>query len=150
MSKRASDIMALLKSALKLELPSFIMTEGSSSGDPTLQIAADSSPASQKEVAFLKIVQKSYTGFPTPSLASAEDGRTHLIQLAVENLTAHATISCWSSVNFSKLVARLKDANVEIELYIKAAAAIPVEADITAANLVGSIRADVRHANAGN
>lgn len=150
MSKKANDMMALLRSALALEFPTFVQTPAFVSGDPVLSLAADATPASQEEVAYLKIVQKTYAGFPTPSLASTEDGRTHIIQLAVENETALATQVCWSGINWSKLIARLKDLNCEIELYIKAAAAVPVEADIIAGNLVGSIRADIRHANAGN
>lgn len=149
MSKRANDMMLLLKEALKLELPSFRLSEGSSSGDPTLQISADASPATGEEVAFLKIIQRSYSGFPTPSLASSEDGRAHLLQIALET-SAIANNSVWSDINLSKLVARLKDLNVEIELYLRANGAIPVEGDITSSNLKGSIRADVRHPNAGN
>lgn len=149
MSKRASDMMLLIKEALKLELPTFVLTQGSSAGDPTLQVAADATPATTEEVAFLKIVQRTYSGFPTPSLASAEDGRTHVLQLVVEESLV-AGVSVWSSLDFARLLARLVEAKVHIELYIRATGAIPVEGDIIAGNLVGEIRADVRHPNMGN
>lgn len=149
MSRRSNEVMLLLKEALKLELPSFVLTEGSSSGDPTLQVAADSSPAAGEEVSFIKMIQKSFSGFPTPSLASADDGRNHTLQVVVEE-SGVAGISVWSSLNYSKLLARLVEANVHIELYIRANAGLPVEGDIIAGNLVGEIRADVRHPNSGN
>lgn len=149
MSKRASDVMQLIKEALKLELPSFVLTEGSSSGDPTLLVSADATPATGEEVAFLKIIQKSYVGFPTISLASTEDGRSHTLQVALET-SAAANISVWKSIDFAKLMARLVEANIHIELYMRAFGAAPQESDITSGNLKGEIRADVRHPNAGN
>ena len=149
MSRRSNEIMLLLKEALKLELPSFVLTEGVSSGDPTLQVAADATPATTEEVAFIKMIQKSYSGFPTPSLASSEDGRCHSLQLVLEE-SAVGGVSMWSSLNLAKLMARLVEANVHIELYLKGIGSIPVEADIVSGNLVGEIRADVRHPNSGN
>lgn len=148
MSRRANEAMELLKAALKLELPSFVLTSGNVNGDPTLQVAADATPAAGEEVAYIKIVQRSYSGFPTISLASAEDGRAHLVQMALET-SAVANKSVWLDADLLRLNARLKDLNMEIELYLKANGAIPVEADITSANLKAVIRADVRHPNAG-
>jgi len=149
MSRRSNEMMLLLKEALKLELPSFDLIEGLSSGDPTLQIAQDVTPAAGEEVAFMKMIQKTFAGFPIPSLASADDGRTHTLQIVLEE-SATAGISVWSSLDYSKLFARLVESNIHIELYIRANGALPGEADITAANLVGEIRADVRHPNSGN
>ena len=149
MSRRSNEVMLLLKEALEIELPSFVLTEGNSSGDPTLQVAEDSTPAAGEEVAFLKIIQRTYTGFPTPSLASADDGRTHVIQLVLEESTISGT-SVWSSINLAKLLIRLEDeANMDIELYLRANASLPVEGDIVSGNLEGDIRADARHPNIG-
>lgn len=149
MSRRSNEAMLLLKEALELELPSFVLTQGDSNGDPTLQVAEDSTPATGEEVAFIKMAQRSYVGFPTPSLASADDGRSHVLQLVLEE-SAVGGVSVWSSLNFAKLVARLeKEANMDVEFYIRANGAIPGEADIVAGNLVGEIRADARHPNIG-
>lgn len=149
MSRRSNEMMLLLRGAIKLELPSFVQLEGSSSGDPTLRVSADATPATTEEVAFMKIIQRSYSGFPTPSLASSEDGRSHVLQLVLEESTAGG-VSVWSNINLAKLLARLVQANIEIELYMVALGTVPVEGDIIAGNLKGSIRADVRHPNAGN
>lgn len=149
MSRRSNEVMSLLKEALELELPSFVLTQGDSNGDPTLEVAEDATPAAGEEVAFIKIVQRTYVGFPTPSLASADDGRSHVVQLALEE-SGSAGISVWSSINLAKLIARLeKEANMDIELYLRANGDFPDEADITSGNLVGDIRADVRHPNIG-
>jgi len=150
MSRKSNEKMALLKQALKLEFPSFILTEGVVSGDPVLTVNADATPATTEENAYIKIVQRTYTGFPTPSLASSEDGRTHIIQLAVEGSAALATRCCWTAINFGALCARLKDLNCEIEVYMSAAGVVPVEGTVIAINLKGSIRADVRHPNSGD
>lgn len=149
MSRRANELMLQIKEALKLELPSFSFTDGVVSGNPTLLVSADATPAAGEAVAYLKMIQKSYVGFPSPSLASSDDGRTHTLQLVLE-LSAVAGVSVWSSINFAKLMARLQESNVHIELYLRANGGIPVEADIVSGNLVGEIRSDVRHPNAGN
>jgi hypothetical protein len=148
MSKRGNDLMVLLRSALALEFPAFVQVTGNVAGDPVLSLSEDDTPASNEEVAYIKILQKSYTGFPIPSLASTSDGRTHVIQLAYER-TAGADITVWTTPHWSQLIARLKDLNCEIELYRKANGNVPVEGDVIAANLVGTIRADIRHPNAG-
>jgi len=148
MSRRSKEAMLLLKEALKIEFPTFVLTEGDSSGDPILQVAEDATPATTEEVAFVKIIQKTYTGFPTPSLASADDGRAHVIQLVLEE-SAVADVSVWKSLDLSRLIARLKDVNMDIEVYLKGLGAIPAEADIIAGNFQGEIRVDVRHPNIG-
>ena len=151
MSRKSSEKMLLLKEALKLELPSFVLTESvGAAGDLCLTVADSASPSTQEEVAFIRIVQRTYTGFPTPSMASAEDGRAHLLQVAIEALTGHATVACWSAINLSKLLARLIQMNMEVQLYLVSAGNDAVEADITASLLKGEIRADVRHPNSGD
>jgi len=148
MSRISNELMSLIKDALKLELPSFVLTEGSSSGDPTLLIAEDSTPAAGEEVAFLKIIQKEYSGFPIPSLASADDGRPHKMQLVVEE-SATADVSVWKSIDFAKMMARLLEMNVDFMFYMCPNGTLPAEAEIKDANFVGEIRADVRHPNSG-
>jgi hypothetical protein len=143
-------MMLLLREALKLELPSFVLSQSSVAGDPVLLVSADATPAAGEEVAYIKILQSPEVGFPIPSLASTSDGRSHLIQLVLEKSAGLATVSVWTTLDLSRLVARLKDTNIEIQLYLRANGAIPVEGDIVAGNYVGSIRADVRHPNAGN
>jgi hypothetical protein len=142
--------MALLKDALKLEFPSFTLTESVVSGDPCLLVSADDSPAAGEEVAFIKMTQMAYTGFPTPSLASAEDGRAHLLQVVLEKSAGDALTSVWKSFDFARLIARLAQMNVLIQVYMRANATIPGNADIAVGNLSGEIRSDVRHPNAGD
>ena len=147
--RRARDMMLLLVRALELALPDFTLTEGSSSGDLTLQVAEDATPAAGEEVAFIKIVQRFYAGFPIPSLASSEDGRAHIVQLVAEESGTAGTV-VWGTFTWSQLLARLKDTNMEIEVYIRANGDFPVEGDIASGNLAGTILTDPAHPNSGN
>lgn len=149
MSKRSEDLMRLLKEELKIAFPSFIFAEGVSSGDPTLQMAADATPATTEKVSFLKVIQKAYSGFPIPSLASSEDGRPHLLQIVFEANAALATSTYFTGLELSQLMAIAHGMNIDIELYIRANGAIPVEGDIIAGNKEGDIVANVRHPNIG-
>lgn len=152
MSRRARDIMVLLKEDLERELPTFTLTEGTSANDErTLLISEDATPAASEEVAFVLLKPRSYSGFPTSTLAQdgvEPDGRPHLMQVVVESSTT-AGISVWSSINFAKLMARLLDQNVELELYLSANTDVPAEGEITDANLDGVIQTDPRHPNNG-
>ena len=100
-----------------------------------------------EEVAFLKIVPKTYSGYPTISLASSVDGRPNLVQIALEKQGAN-TLTLWTAANYSKFMAEVTKMNVEVEIYLRANGAAPGEADITGAP-AGVIRADVRHPNVG-
>jgi hypothetical protein len=149
MSRKANEKMALLKDALKLEFPSFTLTESFVSGDPALLVSEDATPAVGEEVAYVKMVQKSYTGFPQISLASTEDGRAHTLQVVVEE-SASAGISVWTTLDLSRLIARLAQMNVHMELYMSANTDLPADGEITTGNLKGEIRSDVRHPNSGD
>lgn len=146
---RVDDIMQLLKSQIKLVLPSFVLTQGSDSGNPTLKVEADATPATGEENAFIRLTQKSYSGFPTISLASSVDGRPDLLQIAVEADATTAARSVWSEANWAKLLVEAAKMNVEIELYIRATGAAPAVGDIIDANLRARILADARHPNVG-
>jgi len=148
MSRVSSELLLLIKEALKIELPTFTLTEGDSSGNPIMLISEDATPAIGEEVAFLKIIQKEYSGFPIPSLASADDGRPHKLQLVIEE-SAVGGVSVWSSINFAKLLARLIEMNVDLVFYMSANGDIPAEGEINDTNFVDEIRADVRHPNSG-
>jgi len=150
MSTRANQKMDLLKAALKLEFPTFVQVDGVVSGDPVLTLSADVTPATQEEVVYIKIVAKSYSGFPTPSLANTDDGRASLLQVATEAETGLGTQTCWSAINYSKLLARLAQLNIEMQLFLATAGGIPVDADIAAGKYIGEIRSDVRHPNNGD
>lgn len=148
MSKKASDIIRLLKDALQLEFPSFVITDGSTAGDPWLSIAEDVTPVSTEEVAFIKVIQRDYSGFPTPSLASNTDGRSHILQICFE-LDAAGNNTVWSALNNAKLMARVKDANVDIAFYAIAVGAVPVEADLVDGNFKGEIKSSAKYVNIG-
>ena len=148
---RTQDLMSLLKASLQIEFPTYVLVDSTySNGDPELRIADSAAPASQAEVAFIRISQKAYTGFPTISLIpNPKDGSASVLKVAFEELTGHATHSCWSEINYSKLISRLHELTVDIEIYLKASGNIAAEADITSANLVGAISSNVRIPNMG-
>lgn len=145
---RSTDIMKLLKANLQIALPTFTLTEAVSSGDPTLKVSEDATPATTEDVAFVKLISKSYSGFPTVSLASTVDGRPSLLQVVLEKQGAN-TLSVWDAGNLAKFWREVMAMNVDIELYMNANGDDPEEADIDAANLVAFIAANVRHPNVG-
>lgn len=147
---RISDEKALnLKDALAKVLPStYTLSLASVSGNPVLTISQSSTAVAGEENATIKIVQKSYSTFPTISLASSEDGRPHLIQVALET-SGTAGISVWSTANFSQLLGRVLEQNIDCEVYMRANGTVPSTSDITAANLKTTVRTDVRVVNSG-
>lgn len=147
---RVNDIMTLLQSQLKIVLPAAVLTPGSNSGNPTLLVSKSASPGvAGEENAFIQLQMKTYSGFPTISLASSVDGRPDVLQIALEADAATATRSVWSEINWAKLLKEAAAMNVEIEIYIRANGAAPALADITAGNLQGIVLADARHPNVG-
>jgi hypothetical protein len=143
--------MDLLYSSLQLTFPTFVLTRGENVAlNPTLTVTADATPATTEENAFIRIIPKTYAGFPTISLASTDDGRGHLIQIVIEMLGAPDTDKAvWSSIDFTQLIARLKELSVDVELYGVALGSVPVEGDIIAGNFLGAIVSNVRHPNIG-
>jgi hypothetical protein len=150
MARVQNDTMKVLKGNLKLALPTFVQVDGVNSGNPTLQLSADSTPATGEEVAFLMIIPKSYPGFPQSSLANATnaDGGPSTVQLALET-SASANISVWTTAHLLQVMHEVARANMDLEVYLRANGAIPTVADITAANLKVTIPSDVRHPNSG-
>lgn len=147
---RANDMMSVLKGNLKLVLPSTLtLTEGVVSGDPVLTIN-DGSAATGEDNAYIKIKQKSYSGFPQSTLANAtnKDGQPFLVQLVVEE-SATGGDTLVSALFLARLIHEITMLNAEIELYLSDTTVVPVEAQITEANLFGVIRADARHPNQG-
>jgi hypothetical protein len=144
-------MMLLLREALELELPTFVLTEGTDASDNrTLLVAADATPAAGEEVAFVTIIPRTYTGFPTTTLAQASvepDGRPHQLQVIVEE-SAVAGVSVWSTVNYTKLMARLLDMNIEVDLWLCNNTELPAEGNLDTS--LGAIRTDPRHPNNGN
>lgn len=149
MSRVSREAILLLKEALKKEFPTKVITESLGSSNDQILTLNDGSPATTEENALIRMVQKSYSGFPTPSLASTEDGRSHLLQLVVEE-SGTSGVSVWSDINQSKLMARITEVNMDVELYFSDNGDVPAETDITSSKLKGVIRADSKHANAGN
>jgi hypothetical protein len=148
---RSTDMMSILKGNLKLALAStFILTDGVVSGDPVLTITADNTPATGEDNAYIKILQKSYTGFPQSSLANAtnKDGQPSKLQLVVEESATGGQAICKAAF-LARLMHEASLLNVDIELYLSDTTVVPVEAQITAANLFAEIRSDARHPNAG-
>ena len=150
MSRNSQEKAVLIRENLLKVLPSgYDVVIGDSVGNPTLTISEDSAWATGDEFAFIRIVQKSYTSFPTISLASSEDGRTHVLQLVLEE-SASAGISVWSAINLAQLLARLTEQNMDIELYLGAnTVRVPQVADITPTLFDGVIRTDTRVVNSG-
>lgn len=147
---RANDMMSVLKGNLKLILPATqIMTEGVVSGDPVLTIN-DGTAATGEDNAYIKIKQKSYSGFPQSSLVSAtnKDGQPFIVQLVVEESATAGDTLC-SAAFLARLMHELTMLNAEIELYLSDTTVVPVEAQITEANQFAVIRADARHPNQG-
>lgn len=151
MGRRSRDMMLLLKEALKLELPSFVLTEGTDANDDrTLEIAEDSTPAAGEEVAFITIIPRAYVGFPTTTLAQASvepDGRPHLLQVIVEE-SGTGGVALMSTITFTRIMARLLALNVEIDLFLCDNGQLPVEGNTDTS--LGIIRTDPRHVNSGN
>lgn len=149
---RVNDIMSLLTAQLKLVLPStYTFTAGSNSGNPTLSVWQSSTETVDEENVFIQLTQKSYSGFPTASLASNVDGRPDLLQLAFEAADAAAPANTigWTGINLSKLLSVCASMNVEMEIYVVADDTVPVLASIDPANLMGRVLADPRHPNVG-
>lgn len=145
---RVDDIMTLLQSQLKIVLPSFQQTRGSNSGNPTLLFTADATPATTEDNAFIQLTQKSYSGFPTVSLASSVDGRPDVLQIALEK-SATATISVWTTMNLAKMLHEAMAMNVEVEIYLEDNGTVPSLTSIDPAKLAGRVLADARHPNVG-
>ena len=153
MSTRANQKMALLKADLKLEFPTFTISEGvvGAASNPYLVLSDDASPAIGEQVAYIKMIPRSYDGFPTASLASTDDGRSHILQVAVEAQNGHSSLSLWTAANLTKLIARLAHMNMEINVYLSANGVMPVDATVLdATKFIAEIRTDVRRQNSGD
>jgi hypothetical protein len=151
MSTRANQKMALLKADLKLEFPAFYITESvvTTTNDPCLVLSAQDTPTHGNETAYIEIVPRSYDGFPTASLASTDDGRSHILKVATEQDAGGVTH--WSTANYSKLIARLAHMNLEIDVYMSAHTVVPIHATvIDATKWIAEIRTDVRRQNSGD
>ena len=151
MSTRANQKMALLKADLKLEFPAFYITEGATgaASNPYLVLSAQASPTHGNETAYIKIIPRSYDGFPTASLASTDDGRSHILQVATER--DGGGVTHWTTANYSKLIARLAHMNLEIAVYMSAHTVVPIDDTVKdATKWIAEIRTDVRRQNSGD
>jgi len=146
---RVDDIMKLLQAQLKLVLPAYTQAPGSNSGNPTLTLSQSATPTAGQENAFIQLQMKTYSGFPTISLASSVDGRPDVLQIVVEADATTAARSVWTEIDWALFAHEAMAMNVEIELYIRANGSVPVLTDITSGNLVGRVLADPRHPNVG-
>lgn len=156
----AFDKAAAIVDSLKKEFPTKTIVQGDSNGNPTI-LFNDGSGATNEENFALMIVQRTYSSFPTISLASSQDGRAHrclLLMEATVNPALVTSLSVWSAINLAKLLRRLSEQNLEIELQLCNNGTVPavagIETDphtnnVAATVIAGTIRTTVYSANAG-
>jgi hypothetical protein len=156
---RIDDIIRLLQGQIGIILPSFTLTPGYSTtnipGSPTgvtadtLLVSQSSTETAGQENAFIQLAPKTYSGFPTVSLASNVSGQPDVMQVCLEADATTATRDVWSSIDYSQLMSVLASMNVEIWLYLSPSGTVPSVSQLTTGNFVGTVLADVRHPNVG-
>jgi hypothetical protein len=150
---RQDDVVKLLVSALKYSLPTFSVVQGVDSNNmPTLSVLPTSdngTAVAGHENAFMRLAPRSYTGYPTISLATNVDGRSLVWDVVVEADANTAARSVWSEINWATLISSVFDMNIDTNLYIRANGSVPVLGDITSGNLKGTVQTDPRHPNSG-
>ena len=147
---KVHDIMSLLKASLQLEFPTSIFTQDEAvAGEPTLSMYATAGGVTAQLNAFIRVLQKSYSGFPNLN-ASAPYAGASKIQVAVENTATNTGITFIHAIDFAKLISRIKDLTVDIELFMSLTTVVPVIATLNdATKLVGTISSNQKVQNMG-
>jgi hypothetical protein len=149
MSNRAQNALLLLQEALKIEFPTYTIDMGSdANGNPTMSFRSLATWVTTNPCAYIQIVQRTYTGFPIPSLAGLDDGRSHIIQVGLEVHAGLALTSYFLTDGFARLFKRIGELNMDTEIYYSLNTVRPIAATITGVP-ASVISANVRIPNMG-
>lgn len=141
-SAKAQSMVRTLKERLALRMPStYILTESfDSDGNPTLLVAADSTPATTEQVALIRVQPLSM--FFTNSVGSTQENATpHYVDILCENstITGNAVLN---TGNMVKLLAEV-DRLYGIQRFYLTAAGVAITSGattlMTAANLQATV-----------
>lgn len=133
----ARDLGEALKRELKALTDAYYLEGVDASGNPTITFGTQ---ATTSQCGYIKVKGEAIGGYDSLGLAQRVY-QPHVIQVCVEE-SASAGISFFTAANLAKLLAIVSKVGAKVELFLSDTTVVPVDAQLTAANLVASIWPD--------